>query len=891
MKVSRHAKVIRICLLTVLCLPVIHLQAATARAAEGLAWEGIVAEGDVRPLFVDHVRRRLYAMEPGDVVAEFDLDAAYGKMLIRKKALPMEAGGLADNTVAPDLAGRRAFVADHDVTGTSCPTCSSIHILDLRSLEFTLEWNVYERFPNFHIQGMTYSEDDQRLYVVGVAAGSGATVYLDWAGEPLLPVSVIAIDVRTGHLAWFRHLSKCLRPMTSFAGGSHIFRSRQSNALYLGCARADLVTFGTSPLPGAAGVLRLWIAPNADQQAALLFREEFFRASGSFFALTGPIARAAFDYATERFIFVTSSYSTPGAWVFDGAMSSWVGFIPTKGSQNNGLGIDPATGRMFLRDGRADTGLLVTDVRTTPVPQGDAIGLSSPRESFNAHTGLYATDAATRRIFLVVGTFDPQTGKTSGLSPKLVAFRDQTPLTPPDTSPDYDALTSDVPEGTDTMSTFAGAAKGFGARAFLVGGTGGLTSPARSADLTASTYARVIGDAIAPADRGLWAARVSSIDLRNVGGTADAQAVVLDDVTNDQRRSAQRDGANAGVPDTAVSKLDWPWPAAFCLDSGEQPATESPPSPSGQARVACDLKGQTVSASVQAGAVHSGGISIGAAGFTGSSVRRAGAGVEVDSVATAHGIEIEVPGTGTLRIGDVRQRVNTQAGGRPGTARVRWEPSIEGVHVLDASGRTVFACAENCDPREVASHVNEVFSLVMRMRIPDSERIATPRGAFAAFRETTPNYVNDLVMNNDASRAVPAVQLEIYNDWADKSRLVLQLAAVESSAIYGISSTMAAAGTGEAPGPIGQPPVALPQPGVVEPPSYPGSQIPAFPASSVAVPPSSVVQRVLRTALFAVRSPRDALSMALILMLFGGALALGARRGSLVKLLSRQHAT
>jgi hypothetical protein len=484
--------------------------------------------------------------------------------------------------------------------------------------------------------------------------------------------------------------------------------------------------------------------------------------------------------------------------------------------------------------------------------------------------------------------FDPKTGEAQrSKAPGLVAFRDETPLASADTSPNYDDLTADLPEGPDTISTFAGSAKGFGARAFLVGGVGGLTAPTRPG-LVGDIYDSLVGDVVAPADRGLWAGRVSSIDVRNVGATAEAQAVILDDVTNDQRRSAQRDAANAGAPDAAASTLDWPWPAAFCLDSDEQPATDSSPNPSGRAEVSCDLKAQTVSASA-AGGIQSGDVSVGAAAFTGSSARRVGDGVEVDSVATAHGIEIKAPGTGTLRIGDVRQHVRTRAAGRPGTASVRWEPSIEGVQVMDASGETVFACREDCDPHEVAAQVNEVFSHVMRMRIPDSERIATPRGAFAAFREKMPEYVNDLVMNDDASRAVPAVHLEIYNDWDTKSRLVLQLAAVESSAIYGISATASASGPDEAPGPIDP---SLPVPpgiGAVEPPSFPGVQVPAVPAPVVAIPPASIIQRVLRTALFAARSPRDALSIGLILSLFGAAVALGARRGSLLQLLSKRE--
>lgn len=888
MRTSRSAAVVRIGLVVAVCLSTVHWQAVEAQAEEGLVWDGVVSETPARPLFVDHVHRRLYATSDDyNVLAEYDLDRPPGAMLVRKRTLPLEGSGLHDQHVALDVAGRRAFIADRGVGyGDGC-ICSFIRILDLHSLDFTETWNVHEIIPNFYVHGIAYSEGDPHLYLAGTVIGDTAARATDDAREPYYPVAVVAIDVQTGHLAWFRHLNKCFRPMTHTASGGHIFRSHRLPALYIGCARPDAPK-DVAMYPGTSGVLRLWIDPTADQQAALGFREEFFRSPGSYFATVGPIARAAFDYQSERFVFVTSSRGTPGAWVLDGIVSSWVGFVPTGNPHNAGIGIDSATGHLFVRNGSEDgaRGVIVTDVRATPLPQGRVYHLSSDRGVVEPQYGLlYAVDPVTRRVFMSVY---PQGNPTSGAM-KLMAFRDETPVAPPETPPAYDDLTTDLPEGPETIISFAGSARGFGARAFLVGGLGGATAPAKPG-LVGNTYDRQVGDVVPPADRGLWAARVSSIDLRNVGASAEAQSVAMDEGTNDQRRSAQRDIANAGVPGSATSTLEWPWPAAFCLDAGQDPAVAHPPSLSGRAEAACDLKAETATASAQAGAFSLEGVSVASTRFTGSSTRRAGSGIAVDSVATAHGVEVEVKGVGSLRIDDVRQEVTTQAAGRPGTARVTWKPSIEGVHLLDASGKTVLACAERCDLGEVASRVNEVFDPLMRMRVPTPERVQTPRGAFAGFREDGADFANDLVINNDAWAAAPAVQLEIFNDWSDKSRLVLQLAAVESSAVYGISSIGASTDTGEDPGPAGQSPTPLPPAGVIEAPSYPGAQLPALPPASVALPPSSVLQRVARAALFAVRSPRDAVSMALILMLFGGVVTLGARRGSLVRLLSRRQA-
>jgi hypothetical protein len=383
---------------------------------------------------------------------------------------------------------------------------------------------------------------------------------------------------------------------------------------------------------------------------------------------------------------------------------------------------------------------------------------------------------------------------------------------------------------------------------------------------------------------------MSSMDLRNVGASASAQAIVSDDGTNDQRGAGQHDAKGAGVPDAAVSALDWPWPPAYCLDSGDAPGTDTAAGPGTSARVECDLEREQASADARAGAFSGQDLSIAGARFGATSKRKESIGVQTESVASAHGFEVSVPGAGTLRIADVRRQVLTHAGGREKTAAVEDGSSIEGVEVIDASGHR-YACGKNCDLRTVAGRVNDMLGPVMRMRVPEPEVIATDGGAFATFRERTPEFINDLVMNNDPSRAVPAVHLEIYNDWGEKSRLVIQLAAVESSAIYGITS----AGVIDdplPPPPAPQPPLTPPTIGVsLPPPSYPALPVPALPVASIPVPPASIIQRVVRTALFVARSPKDAISIGLILSLFGAAAALGARRGSLIKLLANQRTT
>jgi hypothetical protein len=876
--------------LVLLCVTgLIVPQGVSAAAPAGVSWDGVVTREKTTPILLDPTGRRLYTMTGADL-SEFDLDAPYGKMLLRRRTLPLKAAGhLSDNAVTADFVNHRAFIADRDIglgDGSPCHACSFVQELDLRTLRFTRQWDLYERFPNFMVHGLTYSPEDKNLYLMGVTTGGTASYTADWGSVPFQPVTVIALDSETGNLLWIRQLTQCLLPMVTFAVGGHIFRSRDSDALYLGCARADAPS-NTAPYPGTAGVLRLNIQPNADQLAALAFPQEFFRAPGTYFAASGPNARMTFDYATDRLAFVTNSATTPGLWVFDGQMSSWMGFVPTTGSGNRGIAFDAVSGHVFLRDGTA-SGLLVTDMRGSPVPQGDAFDLASPRQDLSAvELKPYLADPITRRVFIPAFPVN-EMGVAVPADEKLIAFRDETPISKSQHPVGYDDLTSGLSESASTTTTFAGSSRSFGARAFLVGGTGAPTSPARSGSLH-KILASKVGDVVPPADRGAWLAR-TKLDLRNVGATADARAAVTDDGTDDQRRTAQQQTAatsaplsvalerNAGTKVSPSDALEWPWPDAFCIDPDDTPSTVSPVSPGGAAMAHCDRKDESASARASVGASNGNGISIGSTRVVSTAERRFGKGVRMESDASVYGVEITMPGSGTVRIGYMGQHVVTEAGGTSGTAKVEWRPTVQAVHLTDGTGKDIYACGNRCDLRTVASHVNSAFAQFLRMRVPVPERTSTPGGAFATFREGMSEYVNDLVMNNDASRAVPTIEFELYNDAADKSRLLLQIAAIESSAIYGIWPDRTAEGSIIEPRTVGIPSVST-SPG----PNEFGGLPPDGKESITADHSRSFGGRVVEAVLFLTRSPGDFFSVLLLWLLLGCGVMLCARRSSLAK--------
>jgi hypothetical protein len=393
--------------------------------------------------------------------------------------------------------------------------------------------------------------------------------------------------------------------------------------------------------------------------------------------------------------------------------------------------------------------------------------------------------------------------------------------------------------------------------------------------------------------------------LRNIGATAQAQGIAPDALSDNDRGNAQSqvacgpacvartasqsdpgdqktydDIASATEPtqpatSQAAGALTWPWAPAGCLDAQTTPVNASASAPLGEASVHCDLAQSQVSASAGAEALRSDALTIASSTFAANATRVQGVGVSTQATAAIRGLDLTLAGAGRLQIGAIEQHVTTTAGGRPGTNSVTWSRILQGVRVLDATGKVLFECTVCPDPHQVASAVNDALGLQLHMTVPDPEITTTPKGAFAGFEEKFPQYVNDLVMNNDPSAGVPAIQLEIYNDWSNKSRLFLQLAQIQSSAIYGISSTAFSDGGSDGGGGGSGPP----PPTEVLPLKVQRIETPVPPITNS----TGMVQRVVRSALFLIRSPKDALAIALILILLSTFVGLGARRRTLME--------
>jgi hypothetical protein len=752
-----------------------------------------------------------------------------------------------------------------------------IRTVDLETFEVAGTWDLATALPGFVAQGMTYVPKDKRIYLVGSYAVNGYGTRTIIVQKPAQVSMVAALDATVAPadppmLAWARPVPQCQQVMDTNGTGALIARSTHQQALYFACVRGD-------PWPGESGVVRVWVDPKADNAAAAEFKVDFFPISGSYSSLTGGIVgMAAFDYATDRFFVQSLAAATPGTWVLDGRISAWVGFLAAPDSQDRFLGLDQSTGHYYIAS-EDPTGaggyLLASDARATPIPQGEVF------RGFGA-TSFIVTDPVTHRLFVQVST--EKLGIESESTRAYVVLKDDTALAEPPEPLDYDALTSDIDEGPETITNFSGGINGFGARAVLVGGYGGL--------LSASGQPVSLGQ-VRSGDRGLTVARVPSVDLRNGGAAATAQALVSD--TNTE---AELNDAGAG---------EWPWVPTTCLDGNGSQVENNASAPGGDAAVVCDLAKGRAEASAVAGPLVADGVGVGSSSFNATTWRDSKKGVITSTTAIAKDLEVSAPSGNDVSIAKVTSTATTAAHGRPGSAKASWQRVLSGIEITDAEGEIVQRIGEcstsvkedSCGP--VIDEINNALGTRLRIQLPKARVLATPKGAFAGVEQSAADFYQGQTVNNQgttfggeaASRAVPGLEVVMFNDTVEKSRLIVQVAAVQASSIYTNSPQT---------DPVLQPPADPPpadDTGDVTAPSLDGGSLSggagsapigsgdggvpdAPPASELAPVAAPLPEGVLA---FLTRGPAEALLFAGLWMLFGAAGVSVYRRRALLAIL------
>jgi hypothetical protein len=727
--------------------------------------EDTVLQGQI--VQIDSARRKLYYVYLNDLdgraawLVEYDLESAVPSFVRSKRiAAGGEVPASSPYTTALDSARDRLLFMRPNQAGEN-----TILVVDTNRFKAEATWSLTKAVPGFFPMGMSYSPEDDRVYVVGEMSQSLVVANGGTGQKAIGPgTAIVALDGKTGAFAWATPLPECQQALYSIGLGALVARSGRGPALHVACSTGG--TGAGDAFPGQAGLMRVSVDPKAGPQEALSFPREFFPISGSYFSGSYR-GVAAFDPKTDRFFLQSLATSTPGAWVFDGRLAAWVGFITAPDARNYWTGLNTGTGKFYIgspANGSEKGYLLVADGRATPVPQGGVAKISAG--------GFMPTDPATNRVFV------PSLDADNPGYFHWAVIADETPEAEPLRPPDYDALTHDIDETDVTVTNFSGGANGYGARAVLVGGYRGA--------LNFAGQFVTVSD-LRSGDRGLTAARIPSVDLRPVGASATAQALVEDSSTE----AELKDGAG----------VEWPWTPASCLDGSGEAVEASGGGSGGEATVRCDLAKDSVTAEAGFGAVSGQGFRIGRSTFSATARRDPKLGVVTTSIATARGIELAPPGAGTVSIAEVAATATTSAHGRPGTAKASWERTLSGVVVRDADGKVTHRageCTSSVKEEQcpgLARQINSALGTRMQLDFFTPDVVRTPKGAFAGIQQSDGQYFNGRTVNGQGtsftsesgSRAVPALQLTVFNDSVERSRLLVQLASIQTNSIYTIA--------------------------------------------------------------------------------------------------------
>jgi hypothetical protein len=625
--------------------------------------------------------------------------------------------------------------------------------------------------PGFHAMGLTHVAEDDRFYLVGEFSGAQAADALSKAyGRPAGPIpAIVSLHSATLAPAWVHPLTDCPQVLDSFTAGALIARSADRPVLYTFCIGTGVLGAVGTGQPTVAGVLRLYFDPAADMTDTGTFRTQYFPVSGVYTggnpAETGA---AGFDPVSERLFVQSLSFSQPGGWVFDGRSDAWVGFVAGLDNSGQFLGVNPANGRYYIGASRAGQGgwINVTDGRSTPIAQGLRVDGPMPG-------GFLVPDPTSNRVFVATSVAREDLPFPDSVPSLLV---DRSEAIVPLTHVDLDSHTVDMPDDKVRFE-FSASIGGYGVRYDLVGGVeGGLSG---GGAISEQAYA---ASGLALGDRGLTLAEIPRVDVRPAGAAGTARIATVDDSTGSDLADADSQTGGTG---TAAS----PYRTVSCLDGDGTRLEESEVAGNGtgSATVICDLAHElaTAEASFHDPVVVD-DVEVSRARYEASLRRVGGVGASTETTAIAEGVRL-----GEVTIDRVAATATTVANGRPGSAIVKYTRSFDGVNLGDGSGP--FSCTmeyasgqaavEDGSCRDLAQRINARTQGRVEVRFPEPQLDATPGGAFSAVTETEPDFLNGLTVNNDDDRFLSAMEAIVYNDSREKSRLLVQFAAIESTSI------------------------------------------------------------------------------------------------------------
>ncbi|MEO7804309.1 MAG: hypothetical protein ABIS18_08020 [Actinomycetota bacterium] len=699
------------------------------------------ADGNI---VIDHHLGKAFQInnDPKPALTEYSLDTlAPGRRLAIPPMVAAETrAGRVEWLTSLDPVGHRLFAFERDVDAV--PENYKLFNIDLRAMTVSPSvtlWPGADRIP----LAISYHPLSDRVYILTRVSN------LDAAG------SLLFLEERrtNGDEVWTYRLAPCFSALDQQYPPTLARSIIDPSNIYLNCYNSG----GTQ-----SQIVRVRLGPDGT----------VISGGEDVYAGMPRTLSTMFDPGSDRMFFLTTnSGAGRGVWVFDGLRSTFLGVIASGDTGNGALdysmGLDPVTGRLYLH---TPVGLLVSDGRRLPLGGGLLF-----RQYAQFGVGTIVVDPLNRRVFVP----DSLTLNRNLRPARYIIVKDELAAFLPQSAGDPDSLTSDVEERPEvTRVNISAAGRSFAARTLS---TGGLQRGAWNLAIgqVAPEEFELGRDGIrtVPLDdrnRDIYGARVRSVSLTN--DSADAMSLM-----------GQADEGT--LKDLNQADIDWPFEVAECQDDGKKPSNGS--ANDGMAGASCDSAAHVAMASASAPGFPGADPSLISAKnlFAQSSVvRDPTQGLVSRSTASVYGLSLL---GGKVRIGQLVSEATARAKGRPGTANATFTRTIFQLEIdQDGDGTYEFRC-DVCDPAAAQENINRALVGVATISFPEPDGAYYPLGSPKGFQSVVEkdrfNFYSDRALNDDDSKEVAGAVLSFpFDARAGRSRLTVQLAAVQAEAHYGI---------------------------------------------------------------------------------------------------------
>lgn len=666
-----------------------------------------------------------------------------------------------------------------------------------------------EAFEGDSIAGISYDQARQRLYLLltgGEAYNNGWDGEIDPKG-----VSIVAYDGRSLTTAskplWIYRTRACGSALPDRTGRPYFDIGNDGSFAYLPCRGATGSTV-------AHGVVRINLVDSSGGDPTANITTEFHPFAGNL-----DTGFAMGDAAGDRAGVGVTGGGKQRFFVFDARNRAWVGSMLMGGINTGGGGVDSATGRFYVAS--QNEGIRFVDAAGLPPVLSRPIVLGFDPGGILPEL---AVDPLTRRVAIA----GPRFTTTAGfVRDHLWIYEDQTLAFVPSEPRNPDDETTDIDEVRAEQVSHTGFGSAYGAHAMLVRGVGGVPlAPSVNQGLSGSDKTAPLR--LESGDRGLFLSQISRAELSGEtdrgAAAAGAAAAALDPATAADLKGKYGYltgpiGVGGGegqceqdTPDGQCLAFDdvvgraGHLQESTCYDFGNE---DDPKQTTEQGSTVSCHRLDNVAASSSASAAPPVGttdisFSVGHTESRVHTVKVPAGGIKTTSISVARGVVLRLPGLGGLAIGEISAEAVSKAAGRPKSAESRLSTVAKNVRITDATGRVVFSCGitgldatdgdqgEQCGAGDVALGINRYLSprVTARGPRPDLRPLIfnSPGGAQAIVAKDLYAYWNDATLNGDAQREVSALDLVVYNDADQPSRLTLQLAGVYAEAQYKIGA-------------------------------------------------------------------------------------------------------